>query len=218
MKNKAAVMIILMMVFLLFSGCTENTRPSNQENTVDDSTNDNSNHNDSATIPGWHLKEIRDYGTKINSTNPYYSYDIIYQRGNVTTILFGGDGQELRVRTTHDIPPDFIAAADELSIQVIKQGLVVNHGGLGLYDTSSIAIDFPELELGFASSSIYRLSNSTYGEFFKLGYGDEPGSVKEGVFTATAPAANEFNGNFSITFNFENGAKYGTEYVYEWRG
>jgi hypothetical protein len=108
-------------------------------------------------------------------------------------------------------------ANEEISIYVMKKGLILNHGGLGLYDTSSIVIDFPDMELGYASSSVYRLSNQTYGEFFNMGYGDEPGSVKEARFTGNAPGPNGFNGNFSITFTCKNGPSYGTEYVYEWR-
>lgn len=104
-----------------------------------------------------------------------------------------------------------------ISIHVKKEGLLVNHGGLGLYDTSSLIIDFPALELGYGSSSKYRLSNDTYGESFSRGYGDQTGTIKEGIFSANAPMADGFNGNFSLTFSVQNGALYGTEYVYEWR-
>jgi len=214
------IILILLMVSLVFSGCVEETGPSN--NNADDnndgevSNNDNSG-NDGTDAIGWYLTEIRDYGDKVTSTNDYYIYDVIYNRENITTITYGGDGQEVRIRTTYETPPEFIEAESDISINVKKEGLIVKHGGLGLDDTSSIKIDFPELELGYSSSSKYYLSNPTYGKFFKLGYGDGPETIKEAVFVGTAPTANAFNGNFSITFQFQNGGIYGTEYVYEWR-
>ncbi|MDG6219273.1 MAG: hypothetical protein QCI00_07515 [Candidatus Thermoplasmatota archaeon] len=221
------ILVLLSVACLVFAGCVEEQSPSNNDEGNDDSGNTTENttgddeedeaEDDQTVTAGWYLKEVMDYGDKVNSTHDYYSYDIIYERENVTTVIYGGDGQEVRVRTTYDTPPEYIEAEGLISIYVKKEGLVVNHGGLGLDDTTSITIDFPELELGYGSSSLYRLSNVTYGEFFKLGYPDEPGTMKEGVFTASAPIANGFNGNFSLTFSFKNGAIYGTEYVYEWR-
>jgi hypothetical protein len=219
MKIKV-LLIFLIVISLGFSGCVKESGI--QDDVETDGYNNkgiitDSEHNQSGKSTGWYLKEIKDYGDKISSTNDYYSYDITYERGNVTTVIFGGDGQELRVRTTHYIAPDFIEAEDLLLMYVKKEGLVVNHGGLGLYDTSSVSIDFPELDLGYASSSKYHLQNDTYGNSISLGYGDEPGTIKEGIFSANVPKANEFNGNFSITVSFQNGALYGTEYIYEWR-
>jgi len=210
------ILTILSIVILAFSGCINETEPSEQNNNNENGS-ENNDQNSTIVTAGWYLKDVIDYGDKVNSTHAYYSYDIIYERENVTTIIYGGDGQEVRVRTTYETPPEFIEAESQISIYVKKEGFIVNHGGLGLDDTSSITIDFPEMGLGFGSSSLYRLSNDIYGEHFKLGYGDEPGAVKEGFFTANSPIANGFNGNFSMTFSFMNGALYGTEYVYEWK-
>ena len=215
------IVLLLLVACLLFAGCIEEPGNSNNgeqnDNTGNDDNNDNNNDDDQTVMAGWHLNEVRDYGDKVNSTHDYYSYDIIYEREDVITVIFGGDGQEVRVKTTYETPPNYIESEGLISIYVKKEGLVLNHGGLGLDDTTSITIDFPEMELGYGSSSLYRLSNSTYGEFFKLGYPDEPGTIKEGIFTGYAPIANGFNGNFSLTFSFKNGPIYGTEYVYEWR-
>lgn len=205
------IFTILLICLLALSGCITDTDSSEQDNT-------NNDQDSNGVIVGWYLKEVVDRGDKVVSTHDYYSYDVIYARGNITTILFGDGDEELRIRTTWTAPPEYIEAEGEFSIDVKKEGLVVSIGGLFLEDSSTISIDTPYLELGIGTASSYRLSDETHGEFFKLGQGDEPGAIKEGTFKANAPAANSpFNSEFGLRFQFQNGGIYGTEYVYEWK-
>lgn len=224
------ILVLLSVAFLAFAGCVEEQSPSNNDegnddsgNTTDNTTGDEDeddeedNEDDQTVTAGWYLKEVIDFDDKVISSHDYYSYDVIYNRENITTILFGDNSEELRVRSTWSRPPDFVEASEEISIYMKKEGLVISTGGLGLDDKSSIAIDVSDMQLGYGTSSKYRLSNTIYGEFLYLGYNDEPGTIKEGTFKANAPSANAFNGEFGLTFEFVNGGAYGTKYIYEWR-
>lgn len=167
--------------------------------------------------PGWYLLEVMDRGDKVVSTHDYYSYDVDYKRGDVTTSVFGDEGETLIVRTTYSAPPDFIPAEGELSIHVRKEGITVATKGLGLTDSSNVVIDAADIDLGAGSGSHYRLKDKTYGEFFKLGWEDSTGTIKEGVFTGKAPSANMYHGKMSIKYEIFSSAMYGTKYIYEWR-
>ncbi len=215
MKLKILFMLVVT-CSVIFSGCVTETDSSEQNNDdtsgegVEDSTQD-------PVTAGWYLKEIIDFGDEPENTDDYYTYDVIYERGNITTIRYGGSKYELRVRTTWTTPPEYIEEEGEISIDIKKEGLVVAVGGLFLTDKTHVNIDKAYYGLGISSGVESTLSNETYGTSFRVGQGDVTGVVKEGTFTGTAPKADAFDGEFGLSFQFQNGKMYGTDYIYEWR-
>lgn len=217
MKLKILFMLVVT-CSVIFSGCVTETG-SPEQNTGDASEediNDSGQNSDSVTA-GWYLKEIIDFGDDPENTDDYYTYDVIYARGNITTIRYGGSEYELRVTTTWTTPPEYIEEEGEISIDIKKEGLVVAIGGLFLDDKTSVNIDKAYYDLGVSSGVASKLSNETYGTSFRVGQGDVTGVVKEGTFTGTAPKADAFDGEFGLSFQFQNGKMYGTDYIYEWR-
>jgi hypothetical protein len=171
----------------------------------------------SGVTPGWYLVTVEDYGDKVISTNDYYSYDVDYERGNVWTSNTGDHGETVQVRTISDEPEDFYAAEEEIVINVRKEGELIAPDDLGLYDTSSIGIDFADVAVDRGTSSSYSLEDETYGAYFKMGWGDQTGDIKEGTFKANAPGADAFGGSFRILYYYSNGGTYRTNYIYEWK-
>jgi hypothetical protein len=167
--------------------------------------------------PGWYLVEVIDKGEKVRSTHNYYTYDVEYERGDITTSVVGNEGETLTVRTIYEAPPEYIPAEGELSIRVRKEGIAVFPKRLSLKDQTDIALDSADMDFGYGTSSKYRLKDEKYGEFFILGWQDSTGTVKEGVFRGKAPKANSWKGKMSIKYEFFNSVIYGTKYVYEWR-
>lgn len=171
----------------------------------------------SGVTPGWYLLKVEDYGDKIPSTHDYYTYDVDYERGNVWTSNTGDEGETVQVRTISEEPKDFYAAEEEIVIIVRKEGVLIAPDNLGLEDSSNIDIDSADVAIDRATSSHYRLADETYGEFFKMGWRDATGDIKEGTFKANVPGENAFGGSFRITYTYINGGVYRTNYIYEWR-
>ncbi|HOI18637.1 MAG TPA: hypothetical protein PLX15_02125 [Candidatus Woesearchaeota archaeon] len=167
--------------------------------------------------PGWYLVDVIDKGDKYDSTHPYYSYDVDYKRGDVTTSVIGDEGETLIVRTIYNAPPEYIPAEGEIAIPVSKEGVMVHTGGLTMNDKSNIVLDAADIDFGAGTGSHYRLKDETYGEFFTLGSADSTGTFKEGIFKGKAPAANMYHGKMSIKYEVFSMAMYGTKYIYEWR-
>ena len=171
----------------------------------------------SSVTPGWYLVTVEDYGDKVESTNDYYSYDVDYERGNIWTSDIGDHGETLQVRTISDEPKDFYAAEEEIVINIRKEGSLIAPGDLGLTDTTNICIDAADIAIDRGTSSHYYLEDETYGAFFKMGWEDATGDVKEGTFKANAPWENAFDGSFRILYGYSNGGYYRTNYIYEWK-
>ncbi|SFM22166.1 hypothetical protein [Methanolobus profundi] len=171
----------------------------------------------SGVTPGWYLVEVEDYGDKVESTHDYYAYDVDYERGNVWTSDIGDKGETAQVRTIAEDPEEFYAAEEEIVINVRKEATLMETKGLYLGDSSYIVIDAADIGITGGSGSHYYLEDDVYGAFFKMEHSDPTGTVKEGTFKADAPWENAFGGSFRMTYTYQNGAFYRTNYIYEWR-
>jgi len=217
MKLKIKILILIFfLVFGTYAGCIENTNEPNESDNQNETEN-NSNNNDSSSVnAGWYLKEIVDYDEKDPNID---QYDVQYARGDITTIHNTTNGQYfLKVRSTWNAPPEYIEEEGEFSIDVVKEVISLYLLQLGYLDTTGIHTDGADIDLGFATASVYHFSDEVYGTLFSAGLGDAEGDIKQATFTGPAPIKDGPYGNeFGLTISFQNGAIYGTKYIYEWK-
>ena len=208
MKIKA-LLICLLLGIMILAGCVDTTTDTND--------NENNGENgDAGTTPGWYLKEIVDYDEKSPNTA---QYDVTYARGDITTTHNSTDGNYwLTVRTTWTEPPDYIEENGEFSIDVVKEIISMYLLQLGFEDTTSISTDSVEIELGYASASIWYFSDEIHGNYLSAGQGDAEGDIKEATFIGPAPPQDgPYGSEFGLTISCQSGSSYGTKYIYEWR-